>query len=214
MAKSKCSEATPIPQTREEIGDFLEENKNLIHSILQEFLNSGMEYDDMFQEASIGFLKGIETFTENKGVLLTTYCYKCAQNNVRMMLRKSRSKGRRAYVSSLDAVFVPDGKDKEANPGDVLSTSNADQLHVSEDSIEDQVTKREMARIAMNYAKECLTDQEYQVLVLWFNGYTQDQIASEMKISQASASKLIHFGFPKLQWYLHQKGFIGNNSEK
>ena len=49
------------------------ENSPLIKSIIRRFKNKGVEYDDLFQIASIGFLKAINNFDESFGVKFSTY---------------------------------------------------------------------------------------------------------------------------------------------
>ena len=43
----------------------LSENVNLIKSIVKRYLNKGVEYDDLFQLASMGLLKAINGFDES-----------------------------------------------------------------------------------------------------------------------------------------------------
>ena len=49
------------------------ENTPLIKSIIRRFKNKGVEYDDLYQIACIGFLKAINNFDENFGVKFSTY---------------------------------------------------------------------------------------------------------------------------------------------
>ncbi len=49
------------------------ENEPLIKSIIRRFKNKGVEYDDLFQIASMGFVKAIYNFNENFGVKFSTY---------------------------------------------------------------------------------------------------------------------------------------------
>ena len=46
----------------------LVENSSLLKSIVKRFLGRGVEYDDLFQLASIGFLKAIANFDEKFSV--------------------------------------------------------------------------------------------------------------------------------------------------
>ena len=50
-----------------------ESNSPLIKSIIRRFKNKGVEYDDLYQIASIGFLKAINNFDESFCVKFTTY---------------------------------------------------------------------------------------------------------------------------------------------
>jgi len=48
-------------------------NIPLIKSIISRFKNKGIEYDDLFQIGSIGFMKAINNFDESFGVRFSTY---------------------------------------------------------------------------------------------------------------------------------------------
>lgn len=48
-------------------------NSPLIKSIIRRFKNKGIEYDDLYQIASIGFIKAINNFDESFGVKFSTY---------------------------------------------------------------------------------------------------------------------------------------------
>ena len=48
-------------------------NTPLIKSIIRRFVGKGVEYDDLYQIASIGFLKAINNFDESFGVKFSTY---------------------------------------------------------------------------------------------------------------------------------------------
>ena len=48
-------------------------NTPLIKSIIRRFVGKGVEYDDLYQIASIGFLKAIKNFDESLGVKFSTY---------------------------------------------------------------------------------------------------------------------------------------------
>lgn len=48
-------------------------NNPLIKSIIKRFNNKGVEYDDLYQIACIGFMKAIKNFDENFGVKFSTY---------------------------------------------------------------------------------------------------------------------------------------------
>ncbi len=50
-----------------------ENNSPLIKSIIKRFRNKGVEYDDLYQIASIGFLKAINNFEESFNVKFSTY---------------------------------------------------------------------------------------------------------------------------------------------
>ena len=49
------------------------ENSPLIKSVIKRFVDKGLEYDDLYQLGSLGFLKAINNFDESFGVKFSTY---------------------------------------------------------------------------------------------------------------------------------------------
>ncbi len=62
-------------------------NTPLIKSIIRRFVNKGVEYDDLYQIASIGFLKAINNFDESFGVKFSTYSVPMIIGEVKRYMR-------------------------------------------------------------------------------------------------------------------------------
>jgi RNA polymerase sporulation-specific sigma factor len=65
----------------------LAENTSLLKSIVKRYLNKGVEYDDLMQLASIGFLKAIQGFDEAFGVRLSTYAVPMIAGEIKRFMR-------------------------------------------------------------------------------------------------------------------------------
>ena len=77
------------------------ENNNLIKSIVRRYLNKGVEYDDLYQLASIGLLKAINGFDESFGVRFSTYAVPMIAGEIKRFMRDDGSiKVSRAIKSS------------------------------------------------------------------------------------------------------------------
>ncbi len=63
------------------------ENEALIKSIINRFKNKGVEYDDLYQIASIGFLKAISNFDEKFGVKFSTYTVPMVIGEIKRYMR-------------------------------------------------------------------------------------------------------------------------------
>ena len=63
------------------------ENTPLIKSIIKRFKNKGIEYDDLYQIASIGFLKAINNFNEEFGVKFSTYSVPMIIGEIKRFMR-------------------------------------------------------------------------------------------------------------------------------
>lgn len=62
-------------------------NIPLIKSIVRRFCNKGVEYDDLYQIACIGFLKAINNFDESFGVKFSTYSVPMIIGEIKRFIR-------------------------------------------------------------------------------------------------------------------------------
>ncbi len=69
----------------------LTHNTSLIKSILRRYLGKGVEYDDLFQLACMGFLKAIAGFDEAFGVRFSTYAVPMIAGEIKRFLRDDGS---------------------------------------------------------------------------------------------------------------------------
>ena len=67
------------------------ENNNLIKSIVRRYLNKGVEYDDLYQLASIGLLKAINGFDESFCVRFSTYAVPMIAGEIKRFMRDDGS---------------------------------------------------------------------------------------------------------------------------
>ena len=63
------------------------ENSPLIKSVIKKFLHKNIEYDDLFQLGSIGFLKAINNFKEEFNVQFSTYVVPMIIGEIKRFLR-------------------------------------------------------------------------------------------------------------------------------
>lgn len=71
--------------------ELLENNSSLLKSVVRRFLGRGVEYDDLFQLASIGFIKAIANFDESFGVKFSTYAVPMIAGELKRYLRDDGS---------------------------------------------------------------------------------------------------------------------------
>ncbi|MGN1212496.1 MAG: sigma-70 family RNA polymerase sigma factor [Christensenellales bacterium] len=67
------------------------ENMPLIKSVIKIYRNKGVEYDDLFQLGSLGFVKAINNFNESFGVKFSTYAVPMIAGEVKRFLRDDGS---------------------------------------------------------------------------------------------------------------------------
>ncbi len=69
----------------------LTENTLLLKSIVRRYLHKGVEYEDLMQLASIGFLKALNGFDEAFGVRLSTYAVPMVAGEIKRFMRDDGS---------------------------------------------------------------------------------------------------------------------------
>ena len=66
----------------------MEKHSNLIKKIALSFsLSTGVNFDDLFQEASLAYLEALRTHNPNKGKI-TTYLWHCVHNRLKNYVRE------------------------------------------------------------------------------------------------------------------------------
>lgn len=67
------------------------ENSPLIKSIIRRFINKGIEYEDLFQIACIGFIKALNNFDEKFNVKFSTYSVPMIIGEIKRYIRDNGS---------------------------------------------------------------------------------------------------------------------------
>ncbi len=195
---SYSNEVFPEPLTPEEEANYIrkmqdgdtearnkliEHNLRLVAHIVKKFETTGNEVDDLIGIGTVGLIKGIDTYSINKKVKLTTYAAKCAENEILMYFRSNKKNSKN--VSIYDGISY----DKEGNEItilDVLKTKDPDYLEdiYLKDNIKllkkylNILSKRERKIIDMRYG---LSNEEEK---------TQKEIASFLGISRSYVSRI------------------------
>ena len=75
----------------------IERNLRLVVYIAKKFDNTGVGIEDLISIGTIGLIKAINTFKNDKNIKLATYASRCIENEILMFLRRN-SKLRTATV--------------------------------------------------------------------------------------------------------------------
>ena len=65
----------------------VEENMGLVHTCAKRFVGRGIEYDDLCQAGSIGLIKAVEGFDEERGLCFSTYAVPVILGEMRRLFR-------------------------------------------------------------------------------------------------------------------------------
>lgn len=72
---------------QEALNILVEENSPLIKSVIKRYRNKGVEYEDLYQIGSMGFLKAIQNFDKNFNVKFSTYAVPMIAGEIKRFLR-------------------------------------------------------------------------------------------------------------------------------
>ncbi|NLG82442.1 MAG: RNA polymerase sporulation sigma factor SigK [Bacilli bacterium] len=176
----------------------IEHNLRLVAHIVKKYENTYDDKDDLLSIGTIGLIKAIDTYNDDKGTKLATYAAKCIENEILMQLRTNKKI--RAEVSLND----PIGYDKEGNKITLI-----DVLQDEDHSIEDRVVFNDAIDKVLSLLPE-LSPREYEIIPRRFGLYnrkpeTQRQIAKSLKISRSYVSRIEKRTLMKLYRLLTQK---------
>lgn len=178
-------------------------NLRLVAHIVKKFETSGNDVDDLIGIGTVGLIKGIDTYSVEKKVKLTTYAAKCAENEILMYFRSNKKNAKN--VSIYDGVSY-DKEGNEITVLDVLKTKDPDYLE--DIYLKDNIlllrkylnilSKRERKIINMRYGLEHEEEK------------TQKEIASALGISRSYVSRIEKRAITKiLREFIRNKNYNG-----
>ena len=68
----------------------VERNLRLVVYIAKKFENTGIGIEDLISIGTIGLMKGVNTFNNEKKIKLATYASRCIENEILMHLKKKQ----------------------------------------------------------------------------------------------------------------------------
>ena len=161
----------------------IEHNLRLVVYVAKRYETDTFNLEDLVSIGTLGLIKAINTFKQDKNIKLATYASRCIENEILMYLRK---KSRMRIEVSLDEPLSQDDEGNELLLGDVLSN---DVYEVNDNLLKQERQERLLESLAI------LKDREKEILELRFglNGkeeYTQKEVADMLGISQSYISRL------------------------
>ena len=161
----------------------IEHNLRLVAHIVKKFESTGHDVDDLIGIGTVGLIKGIDTYSEDKKVKLATYAAKCAENEILMYFRSDKKNSKN--ISLYEEISY----DKEGNKItilDILKTNDTDYI--------DEIYKNDNIKLLNKYLN-VLTSRERQIIESRYglNGKeeeTQKDIAKRLNISRSYVSRL------------------------
>ena len=192
------------------------ENNNLIKSIVRRYLNKGVEYDDLYQLASMGLLKAINGFDESFNVRFSTYAVPMIAGEIKRFMRddgsikvsrqiKSTAKEINRFIEKYSAEhgLQPTVKliSEQFNmpESEVVFTMGSTHMPVSiyaqgdykDEKGQELLDKLPVDALQLKTAIEGLPERDRKVIILrYFRDMTQSEVANMLGVSQVQVSRI------------------------
>lgn len=161
----------------------IEHNLRLVVFLAKKYENTKIDLEDLVSIGTIGLIKGVNTFQNDKNIKLATYASRCIDNEILMYLRKTKRK--KTEVSLEDRLsFDADGN--ELHLEDVLGTDANIVTKNLDDELDKTLLRRELNKLNKR-------DKEIMIFRYGLDGnaeLTQKEVAEKLGISQSYISRI------------------------
>ena len=161
----------------------IEHNLRLVAHIVKKFESTGHDVDDLIGIGTVGLIKGIDTYSENKKVKLATYAAKCAENEILMYFRADKKNSKN--ISIYEEISL----DKDGNKITIL-----DILKTPDPDFIEDINKNDNIKLLQKHMN-ILTSREREIIEARYglgnrDEETQKDIAKKLNISRSYVSRL------------------------
>ena len=161
----------------------IEHNLRLVAHIVKKFEHDANIQDDLISIGTIGLIKGIDTYSNNKNVKLTTYCARCIQNEILMYYRSNNKYNKNISIN--DSI----GYDKDGNEITIVDILKSDKPDFALD-----LYQKENVKLLSEYIK-VLNKREKEIITYRYglnnnDELTQKEIAKKLHISRSYVSRI------------------------
>lgn len=161
----------------------IEHNLRLVVFLAKKYENTKIDLEDLVSIGTIGLIKGVNTYQNDKNIKLATYASRCIDNEILMYLRKTKRK--RSEISFEDSLSF-DSEGNELHLEDVLGTDDDIVTKPIENEFDKYLLYKEVDKLEKR-------DKEIIELRYGLNGkkeMTQKEVAALLGISQSYISRI------------------------
>ena len=169
----------------------IEHNLRLVAHIAKKYDSKYIDNDDLISIGTIGLIKGVDTYKENRNVKITTYCARCIDNEILMYFRKNNK-----YKNDI-SINEPIGYDKDGNPIEILDVIKMEAVDFSDD-----IELKDNINLLIKYLN-VLTKREREIIIDRYGldnkkSLTQKNISKRLGISRSYVSRIEKRALTKL----------------
>lgn len=161
----------------------IEHNLRLVAHIVKKYYANYSEQDDLISIGTIGLIKGINSFKQEKGTKLATYCARCIENEILMYFRNNKK------ISQEISFSEPIDTDSEGNPLTLM-----DIIAIDDTIVDDIDTKGKLIKL-VKIINGIDNERDKTIIIKRYGldgrkPLTQKEIAKELNISRSYVSRI------------------------
>ncbi len=162
----------------------IEYNLRLVAHIVKKYQSAEDDMEELISIGTIGLIKAVDTFDQEKARRLSTYAARCVENEILMYMRAKKK-----YMRET-SYYEPIGTDKEGNEIQLL-----DIMESGEPEAMEQIQLKDDSLHIYRLLEERLSERERLVLIMRYGlyggrEYTQREIAERLGISRSYISRI------------------------
>ncbi len=169
----------------------IERNLRLVVHIMKKYYTGTTDQEDLISIGTIGLIKGVNSYKDNKKTRLSTYCARCIENEVLMYFRAQKKLAGEVFLGD------PLETDKDGNAltfEDIMSDN---------DDLLDRIELKSKSRKIYQYLDN-LEPREKMIIALRYGlfdtkPHTQNEVAKRLSISRSYVSRIEKKALQKLR---------------
>ena len=171
----------------------IERNMRLVAHVIKKYQNTDYDTEDLLSVGTIGLIKAVNTFNQDRGPRLATYAARCVENEILMLFRANKNYSREV------SLYEPIGVDKDGE-----SVTLVDVVEMDNREILDTIILSQDVKELYDAYDKCLKDNEKMVIRLRYGLFglqekTQREIAQMLGISRSYVSRIEKKAIEKLR---------------
>lgn len=162
----------------------IKHNLRLVAHVVKKYYQGPIENEDLISIGTIGLIKAVQNFSEERQVRFSTYAAKCIDNEVLMAMRKIKQ--------TENTIYLEENIDSENKQGGKLTLKDSlqDSFRLGE-YCEEQELKNELLKTVL----EKLDARQRQIIIMRYGLFdnipqTQQQVCETLDISRSYVSRL------------------------
>ena len=156
----------------------IERNMRLVAHVVKRYQNTDYDTEDLLSVGTIGLIKAVNTFNQDRGPRLATYAARCVENEILMLFRANKKYSREV------SLYEPIGVDKDGESVTLVDVVEMDNREILDTIILSQDVKMV---IRLRYGLFGLQEK------------TQREIAQMLGISRSYVSRIEKKAIEKLR---------------